>query len=68
MNEKPGKELNCTVSFLMKRAWKANCLFFFPGGNETTGFLRFVSGCVSISPPRVGAPQEILARISPDHI
>jgi len=29
VNEKPGKEPRGIVSFLMKRAWKADCLFLF---------------------------------------
>ena len=38
-----------------------------PGGNETPGFPRFLSGFVSIPPPKAGAPLEILLGISPDH-
>jgi len=33
----------------------------------TPGFLRVLSGFVSIPPPKAGAPQEIALRISPDH-
>jgi len=40
--------------------------FCFSGGNETPGFLRFLSGFVSIPPLKVSAPQEIFLRISPD--
>ena len=40
--------------------------FCFPSGNETPGISRFLSGFVSIKPSKVGAPQEILPRISPD--
>jgi hypothetical protein len=37
----------------MKRAWKAGWLFLL-GETETPGFLRFLSGFVSIPPSEVG--------------
>ena len=40
--------------------------FCFPGGNETPGFQMFLSGFVSIPPPKAGAPQGISLRAGPD--
>jgi hypothetical protein len=36
VNEKPGKEPNRIVSFLMERTWKADCLFLFPWRKRDT--------------------------------
>ena len=75
-----GKEPDMIVSFLMKRAWRADYLFLFPRWKRNTwisnvsfGFrfnsvpFGFVLVRVRVQPPKVGAPQEIGLRISVDH-
>jgi hypothetical protein len=36
VHKKPGKEPDMIVSFLMKRAWRADCLFLFPMWKRNT--------------------------------
>ena len=80
VNKKLGKEPDMIVSFLMKRAWRADYLFLFPRWKRNTwisnvsfGFrfnsvpFGFVLVRVRVQPPKVGAPQEIGLRISVDH-
>jgi len=56
-----------TRGFLGSRLEGGLLISVFPGGNETPGFHRFLSGFVSIPPPKEGDPQEIVLRINPDH-
>ena len=69
MNKKPGKEPDMTVSFLMKRASRADCLFLFlfPRWKRNTWISDISFGLRFNSAPKVGAPQEIGLRISVDH-
>ena len=67
MNRKPEKESDIIVSFPMKLAWQADCMFLFLRWKRSTWISKVSSGFVSIPLLKVGAPQEIYLRISPDH-
>jgi len=68
VNKKPGKEPDMIVSFLMKRAWHADCMFLFPRWKRNTWISNVSFGLrFNSAPPEVGAPQEITLRIGPDH-
>ena len=52
VNKKPGKEPDMIVSFLMKRAWRADCLFLFPMWKRNTSNSNVSFGFRFNSAPR----------------
>jgi hypothetical protein len=64
VSKKPGKEPDINVSFPMKLAWQADCMFLLLRWKRNTWISKVSFG---FPPFKESASQEIFLRISPDH-